>query len=174
MHQIENNSSITMNSSSGITSTAVSVASADIDGMTLIILCHLYASVTQWLSAGNTGVNNSVVSGTDTNDITFRFSPPDCTQYNSLMKNGYDFCASNVHNEVLGKNNKLTWIGATNCLLYHFMTKMGAREQCSNTSEVNDTKNETTMTLISKDRHFYSFITEVIDVKHMCTILLWL
>ena len=138
------------------------------DGTTLTVLCHLYASVTQWLSAGNTGMNNSMVSDTDAYNMTFRFSSPDCTQYNSLTENWHCTCTSNVHNEVLGRN-KLTWVGAMDCLFYHFMIKMGAREQCSNTSEVNDTKNETTMTLISKDRYFYSFITEVIDVKHMCT-----
>ena len=150
-------------------STAVFVASKDSDGTTLIVLCHLYASVMQWLSAGNTGVNNSVVSGTDANNMTFKFSSPDCTHYNSLTKNWDCTCASNVHNEVLGKQNKLTWTGAANCLFYHFMIKMGAREQCANISEVNDTKNETTMTLLSKDRHFYSFITEFIGVKRMCT-----
>ena len=163
----EKNSFITMNSSSGITSTAVSGTSTGIDGLTLIILCHLYASVTQWLSAGNTGVNNSMISGTDANNMTFKFSSPDCTYYNSLMKQGYGVCA--YKGKVLRNEYKLKWDQATNCLFYHFMTKIGASGQCGNISEVNDTKNETTMTLISKDRHFYSFITKFIDVKRMCT-----
>ena len=156
-----------MNSSSGITSTAVSAAGTDIDGMTLIILCHLYASVTQWLPAGNTVTNNSMVSSTDANDMTFRFSSPDCTDYNSLTKLGYGVCADK--GKVLRNEYKLKWVDATGCLFYHFMIKMGAREQCANISEVNDTTNETTMTLISKDRHFYSFITEFVDVERMCT-----
>ena len=170
MRQIEKKISfLRMNSSCGINNTAVSVASTDIDEVTLIILCHLYASVMQWLSTGNAGVKKSMVSSTDANDMAFKFSSPDCTDYNYLTKDGFVFCAYNVHNEIFRIKNKLTWVDATKCLLYYFMIKMDAREQYANVSVANDTKNETTMTLISKDRYFYSFITDFVDVKLMCT-----
>ena len=56
------------------------------------------------------------------------------------------------------------------CITIHFMTEMGAWSSCSDDSvrPDSDTNDRSTMTLSSKDRHFYSFMVDTLDAGITC------
>ena len=141
-------------------------------GMTIncIVLCHLYGLLKQWVSEESIGPNITTIKpDTDissNNDTSFIFSTADCEDYDSLTKRyGYRQCK--VYNYDTDLHGMVRF---TNCFLFFFMTKMGAREKCSNISlgYDNNTKDENAMTLLSKDRILYSFMTDSSGLSDEC------
>ena len=58
----------------------------------------------------------------------------------------------------------------TDCITTHFMTEMGVTNRCFDDSERHDsdTNDKTTITLLSNDRLFYSFMLVTLDARKTC------
>ena len=139
-------------------------------GMTIncIVLCHLYTLLKQWVSEGpNITTINPDTDICSDNDTSFIFSTADCRMYDELSKK-YDFgqCATEVYNY---NSDQSRMVEFTTCVLFFFMTKMGAIEKCNiSLGYDNNIKDENTMTLLSKDRIFCSFMTDSFGLSDVC------
>ena len=132
-----------------------------------IILCHLYPLLKQWVSKESIGPNiTNTKPDTDINsdnNMAFIFSTADCTVYKKLRRNGYSQCATEVDLYKYDRNmNVMRWLA--NCFLFFFMTKKDAGEKCYHEfdNDIND------MTLSSKDRILFSFMTDFLGGLDVC------
>ena len=163
-----------MDSNNSVNSTEVSDVVTSTSGMptNLIILCHLYALLKQRVSEESIGPNTSTINpDTDINsdsDTAFIFSTADCKVYYVLKEYGYGPCA--ITPEVYNYDSVRYSLWSTDCFLFFFMTKMDAREKCFNVSRgyANNTKDENAMTLLSKDRILYSFMSDSLRLSDEC------
>ena len=164
-----------MDSNYGMNSTEVSDIVTCTGGMTMncIILCHLYSLLKQWVSEESIGSNITTISPdtdrSNDNDTAFIFSTADCRAYYWIRDRGDDKCANitEVFNNYRDQSGMRQF---TSCFLFFFMTEMGAIEKCPNISQGadNNTKDENTMTLLSKDRIFYSFMNDSFGLGDVC------
>ena len=163
-----------MDLSNSTNNTDVSDAVTSTSGMTVnfIVLCQLFTLLKQWVSEESLGPNVTTIKpDTDINsdsDTAFIFSTADCGIYNRLTGDGYGQCATEVgpHNY---DRNLYEMLQFTDCSWFFFMTKLGATEKCSNISLGDDNTNDVNaLTLLSKDRIFYSFMTESLGLEDVC------
>ena len=151
-----------------INTTDISVASspgADINGTTLLLVCHLYGLMKEWLHEDGGLVKSSEVADNGTNMEKDRlFSDADCDGYR-----GSDWLSGVCANNSLMYNSNLKF-HLLYCLSYHFMTYMGARRSCTHNREDfdNDTKAGKTMTLLSKDRFLFAFMEDILNASNIC------
>ena len=162
-----------MDSNYGMNGTVVSNIVPSTSGMTVkfVILCSMYKILKQWVSEESIGpIISSITPDTDINsnsDMAFIFSI-DCGVYGRLTEHGFGQCATQLSNY---DRNVFRMDRLTNCFLFFFMTKMGAMKECSNISLEydNNTNTENTMTLLSKERIFYSFMTDSLGLNDVCS-----
>ena len=154
----------TMNS---INTTDIAVASSlgtDINGLTLIYMCNLFGFMKGWLQEGDISTENAMIYDTDTiTQNEWLFSDADCSYYHRLTSNSGE-CGGDTMTHETKKLRRFT-----SCIITHFMTEMGARTSCSDDSVRPDSNRKvTTVTLLSKDRHFYSFMADTLDAGNTC------
>ena len=79
-----------------INTTDIAVApspSADINGVTLIYMCHLFGFLKEWLQEGGVSVDSAMIYDTDTLVQKERmFSASDCSKYQWWLITGYGDC----------------------------------------------------------------------------------
>ena len=151
-----------------INTTDIAVTSspgADINATTLLLVCHLYGLMKEWLHEDSLPVESTDVADHGTNMEKDRlFSDIDCNGYRKSDRLS-GVCANN---SMMYKSNLK--FDLFHCLSYHFMTYMGARSSCTDNLEDfdNDTKAEKTMTLLSKDRFFFAFMEDILNASNIC------
>ena len=162
-----------MDSNYSINSTDVFDIATCTGGMTMncIVLCHLYSLLKEWVSEESMGPNITTIKPdtdiSNDSDTSFIFSTDDCQVYDALLTR-YDYgqCATKVYNYNRDQSGMVKF---TSCVLF-FMTEMGAIDKCSNISQgagIN-TKDENRITLLSKDRIFYSFMNDSFGLGDVC------
>ena len=158
-----------------INSTDIVVApspGADVNGVTLILLCQLFGFVKEWLHAGGISVNNDNVYDSDQSvEKEIMFSDAECKSYNDVLTRWYsDVCANNsmVYDYDIDRKYEMLFFSA--CLTYRFMTEMGASSSCTNNSvtSANYTNVQTPMSLSAKDRLFHSFMADKLNLTSIC------
>ena len=160
-----------MDSNYSINSTEVFDIATCTGGMTMncIVLCHLYSLLKQWVSEESIGSNITTIKPdthiSSDNDTAFIFSIADCRTYNILITR-YDYgqCATEIYNYNRDQSGMVKFI---KCVLFFFMTQMDAAEKCPHGYD-NYTNNENAMTLLSKDRIFYSFMNDSFGLGDVC------
>ena len=150
-----------------INTTDIAVASgpgADINGLTLILMCSLFGIMKEWLQKGDISMEKAMIYDTDTiTQNEWLFSDADCSYYPTLTKL-YGECVGDTMTYVPKELHRFT-----GCILTHFMTERGAKNSCSDDSVRHDSdRNVDTMTLLSKDHHFYSFMVDTLDAGNTC------
>ena len=134
---------------------------------TLISMCSLFGFMKELLQKGDISTENAMIYDTDTITQNERlFSDADCHVY-PLLTRHYSECADHSMHYVTFPRRL---IGSTLCITAHFMTEMGAKSKCSDdyVRPDSDTNDKNTMTLLSKDRHFYSFMVDTLDAGNTC------
>ena len=159
-----------------INSTDIVVApspGADVNGVTLILLCQLFGFVKEWQQAGGVSVSNDKAYDRDQSvEKEIMFSDADCQRYSDVLtRYNSDDCASNsmVYGYDVGRWSKgMYWFSS--CLTYRFMTEMGANSSCTNNSvtSANYTNVQNPMSLSAKDRLFHSFMAEKLNLTSIC------
>ena len=161
-----------MDSNYGMNRTDVSDIVTSTSGMPInfIVLCHFYALLKQWVSEESIGPNINTIkpdTGISSDSGTaFLFSTADCERYNrSLAGYDYDQCEAYHYDKDL-----YTMWQLKDCLLIFFMTKMGAREKCSNIylGYDNNTNDDNAIILLPKTQIFYSFMTDSLSLRDVC------
>ena len=120
-----------MDSNNSMNSTDVSDIVTSTSGMTLnfIVLCHLYGLLKQWVSEESIGSNITTIKP-DTHISSFMFSTADCGSYYWLRNHSYHKCANIT--EVLNYDRDQSGMRQfTSCVLFFFMTEMGAIKKMS-------------------------------------------
>ena len=133
---------------------------------TLVYMCSLFGFMKALLQEG--GVSTASVKDSDT--IVERenmFSDVECDRYFDMKSYIDPVCKDNslLYVTPLEQYNDFT-----QCITYHFMTEMGARDSCSDDS-VRSNLNTTvknTITLLAKDRLFHNFMVDTLDAGNIC------
>ena len=131
---------------------------------TLAYMCSLFGFMKEWLQKGDISTENAMIYDTDTiTQNEWLFSDADCSYYHTLT----DYYGECVGDTLTYESKELH--GFTGCITTHFMTEMGALTSCYDDSvRPNSDRNVTTMTLLSRNRHFYSFMVDTLDAGNIC------
>ena len=135
------------------------------DRHTIAHTCSLFGFMKEWLQEGGVSTDNAMIHDTDTIVQQERrlLTNADCEDYDKYTKSRmYDVCADN---SMVHETNPKHLSTFTDCITTHFMTKLGARSSCIDDSGQSDYD---TMTLLRKDRLFYSFMEEKLKVGNIC------
>ena len=166
-----------MDAPNSTSSTAVSDISINTNETTVnvIILCHIYALLKQWVSEDSKGSNHSSVKphigiNTDSSsDMEFIFSNADCRAYRVLQHVGFDQCPNTT--DAYKYDIAFTgWYGMSDfigCFLFFFLKEKFAIEKCSN-MPLEYANNIGTMTLLAKNQIFYSFMNDTFGLNDVC------
>ena len=160
-----------------INTTDIAVASspgADVNAVALVYMCHLFGFMKEWLQEGGVSTDSAIVSDSDM--IVQRenmFSQADCKSYRVMKRlyidyySEYSMCDDN---SLLYVTHPERLYRFTECIKFHFMSEMGASDSCSHSSvrSHSDTTVQNTMTLLPKDRHFYTFMGDTLDAGNIC------
>ena len=157
-----------MNSINTTDVAVVSSTGADINGVTLIYMCHLFGIMKELLQEAGVSTDNTMILD---NDIIAQkerrmFSYVDCFRYSWISKAPGE-CVG--HSMGYRTDTKQLY-GFIDCITTHFMTEMGAESSCSDDSVTSDsdTNDNKTITLLSKDRLFYNFMVDTLDAGNTC------
>ena len=155
-----------------INTTDIAVASspdADINGFTLIFMCQLFSFVKEWLQEGGVSTKNTMIydNATIVQKERWIFSDADCEAF-SLYSRGYGECVAGHSMEYVTDPNSI--YGFTRCITTHFWTEAGGKNSCMDDSvrPDSDTNDKNTMTLLSKDRVFYTFMVDTLNAGNTC------
>ena len=150
-----------------INTTDIAVASspsADINGLTLIIMCQLFGFMKGLLQEAGISTDNTMILDNETiaQKERWMLSDIECSTYSWFPE-----CVDNsMEYETI--SNWLT--GFSYCITHHFMTDVGAKSSCydDSTKPDNDTNDKNTMTLLSIDNLFYTFMEDTLDAGNTC------
>ena len=154
-----------MNSMNTTDITVASSPGADTNGTTVLLVCHLYGLMKGWLHEDVVPVESPELADHGISvEEEWLFSDTDCYGYRRSHDWVSDVCANNsmMYDDNLGS--------LIDCLLYHFMTHMGAVSSYTDNLEDfdNGTTVENTMTLLSKDRFFFTFMEDTLNASNIC------
>ena len=154
-------------------STDIAVSSSpdvDISGVALFLLCQLFGFMKEWLLAGGVSMDSKGYGDDQSVKVEMMFSDVECGKYDHLTSHYSDDCGNNlmVFDYDVGHQYVRK---VAECLTYRFMTEMGANSTCMNSSvqSDNNTDVQNTMTLSAKDRLFYSFMADSLNMTRACT-----
>ena len=138
--------------------------------MTLAYMCSLFGFMKEWLREGDISTDSAMILDNDTvvQEERWMFSDAECDTY-SLLTNRYSKCADYS----MDYETNPGWLaGFTRCITTHFITEMGDKRNCSDNSvrPDSDTNDRNPMTLLSKDRLFYTFMVDTLDAGNTCQV----
>ena len=141
---------------------------ADINGLTLILMCQLFGFMKEWLQEAGVSTENTMILDNDTiaRKERWKFSDDECSIY-SWSPTRDSECVGNSMEYVTDPKRLYEF---TDCITTHFMTEMGAKNSCSDDSVKpdNDTNDKNTITFLSRDRLFYNFMLDTLDAGNTC------
>ena len=136
---------------------------------TLAYMCSLFGFMKAWLQKGVVSTDSTMILDNDTfvQKNRWMFSDDDCGYYSSYAKRE---C---VGDSMMYETDPKHLTRFIHCMTSHFMTEMGARSSCSDDSvgPDSDTNDKNTVTLLSKDRVFYTFMEDTLDAGHNCPVI---
>ena len=135
--------------------------------MTLAYMCSLFGLMREWSQEGVSRDSTMILDNdTGVQKKRWMFSDDDCGYYSSYAKRE---C---VGKSMMYETDSDDLSGFIHCMTSHFMTEMGARSTCSDDSvrPDSDTNNKNTVTLLSKDRHFYAFMLDTLVAGNICPV----
>ena len=131
---------------------------------TLPYMCSLFGFMKKWLQEEGVSVDSTMIYDTNTIDQKENiFSVVDCVFYKFVfhpMTVKDSMCESNF---LLHETDPRNLIRFINCITYHFMTKVGAKDSCFNDQVKFDIN-----ALLSKDRLFHNFMADTLDAGNTC------
>ena len=135
---------------------------------TLIYMCSLFGFMKELLLEAGVSTDRTMILDNDTiTQNEWLFSDVDCRLYYRLTQTYFVSDVECVGDSMLFERKDV--ITFTGCIIIHFMTEMGAKNSCSDNSVRPDSDTDiTAMTLLSKDRHFYSFMVDTLDAGNTC------
>ena len=136
-----------------------------VNRMTLAYMCSLFVFLKELLQEGGVSTESTMIDDTDAivQKKNWMFSDVDCDHYS----NNTGTC---VDNSMVHETNPKGLLSFTTCITLHFMTEMGARSSCSDESvrPDSDTNDKNIMTVLSKDRLFYTFMEDTLNAGNIC------
>ena len=136
--------------------------------VTLAYMCQLFGFMKEWLQEASVSIDNTTIYDNDiiAQKERWMFSDADCDAY-SLFTKQYGEC---VHHSVVYVKGPKGLYGFIRCIITHFMTEMGDTRRCSDdfVRPDSDTNDKNAMTLLTKDRLFYTFMVDTLDARTTC------
>ena len=144
---------------------------------TLVYMCGLFRSMTELLQEEGISMDTAMMNSTDTIlQKESMFSSTECDYY--TVKGGPNHVPTCKYNSMLDTSSTLvTYLYPSTsvtklsiCMIIHFMTKMEARHSCFGdpVRSENNTDIKNTMTLLSRDRLFYTFMVDTLNARNIC------